>query len=82
MASKRPWYILVCLGLLTYGIISPGDGTLARAAGEAPSLPAGLAAPSQRTPMPEFSVLGIDGTTLRSADLLGKVVVVRFWATW
>ena len=82
MASKRLWDILVCLGLLTYGIISSGDGTLARAAGEAPSLPAGLAAPGQRTPMPEFSVSGIDGSTLRSADMLGKVVVVRFWATW
>lgn len=82
MASKRPWYILVWLGLLTSGIISPRDGMLARAAGEAPSLPAGLAAPGQRTSMPEFSVSGIDGTALRSAGVLGKVVVVRFWATW
>jgi peroxiredoxin len=32
--------------------------------------------------MPDFSVSGLAGTPIRSADLLGKVVVVRFWATW
>ena len=44
--------------------------------------PAGLAAPGQPTPMPDFSLPGVNGTTVRAADLQGKVVVVRFWATW
>jgi hypothetical protein len=82
MTSKRQWYILVWLALLACGILSPGGGMLARAAGEAPSPPPGLAAPTEPTSMPEFTVPGLNGTTIRSADLLGKVVVVRFWATW
>ena len=82
MAHKRLWYILVCFSLLTYGTMSPWGDRLASAAREVSSPPAGLAVPKQRIPMPEFSVSAIDGTTIRSADMAGKVVVVRFWATW
>jgi peroxiredoxin len=32
--------------------------------------------------MPEFELPDTNGATLRSAALQGKVVVVRFWATW
>ena len=32
--------------------------------------------------LPDFSVLDLQGHTLSSADLRGKVVVVDFWATW
>lgn len=31
---------------------------------------------------PELTVATLDGDTLTSADLRGKVVVVNFWATW
>ena len=31
---------------------------------------------------PPFSVRGLDGKTLRLADLRGKPVVLDFWATW
>lgn len=31
---------------------------------------------------PEFSVEMLDGSTLSSASLKGKVVLVNFWATW
>jgi hypothetical protein len=82
MTSKRYWYILVWLSLFASGMMSPGDGRLAQAAGETPPLPPGLAASGQPTPIPEFSAPGPNGTTMRSADLLGKVVVIRFWATW
>ena len=82
MARKRLWYMLVCFGLLTYGIMSPWGDRLASAGREASSPPAGLAVSKQRIPMPEYSVSTIDGTTIRSADMVGKVVVVRFWATW
>jgi peroxiredoxin len=32
--------------------------------------------------MPAFQLPAVDGSTLSSADLRGKVVIVRFWATW
>lgn len=32
--------------------------------------------------LPEFSVRDLEGHTLSSADLYGKVVIVDFWATW
>jgi peroxiredoxin len=31
---------------------------------------------------PDFSVIDLEGNTLTSADLLGKVVLINFWATW
>jgi len=34
------------------------------------------------TPAPSFALVTLDGDTIRSADLRGKVVVVNFWATW
>lgn len=30
----------------------------------------------------EFAIEDIDGRTLRSVDMLGKVVIVDFWASW
>jgi peroxiredoxin len=53
-----------------------------RAADTAADPPSGLATPRQTTPMPDFSLANVDGTTVRAADLQGKVIMVRFWATW
>jgi len=55
-----------------------GARSVARDAGHG----AGLAAPDQSTSMPAFELPDANGETFRSADLQGKVVVVRFWATW
>jgi cytochrome oxidase Cu insertion factor (SCO1/SenC/PrrC family) len=44
--------------------------------------PQGLVAVDSAVSMPEFSLPGLDGATVNSAGLQGKVVVVRFWATW
>ncbi len=33
-------------------------------------------------PAPAFTLVTLDGDTIRSTDLAGKVVVVNFWATW
>jgi hypothetical protein len=82
MTSTRPWYLLVCLALCISGMSFSRECMVAWAAEKAPSPPPGLAALSKPTPMPDFSVSGLAGTPIRSADLLGKVVVVRFWATW
>jgi len=51
-------------------------------AAESPRLPEGLATPGQATLLPAFALPDPAGNTVRSEDLRGKVVVVRFWATW
>jgi len=33
-------------------------------------------------PATAFNLKGLDGETLRSQDLAGKVVLMNFWATW
>ena len=69
------WLLLLLGGLLT---LLP----LGLRAEEQPTPPSGLAAPGQSTSMPTFELPDPNGETIRSADLQGKVVVVRFWATW
>lgn len=32
--------------------------------------------------LPDFSVMGLQGREISSADLRGKVVLIDFWATW
>ena len=41
-----------------------------------------MAAPATPTKAPDFEFANLHGGTLKSADLKGKVVVIRFWATW
>jgi len=71
-----------CLGLfLLLGLLLTLCPRRAPAA-EAPKIPEGLATPEQSTSMPAFELPDPDGNPVRSADLQGKVVVVRFWASW
>ena len=44
--------------------------------------PTGLTAVEQRKAMPAFALPNLDGSIIRSGDLLGNVVILRFWATW
>jgi hypothetical protein len=44
--------------------------------------PGGLTAVQERKAMPAFSLPNLDGKIVRSDDLLGNVVILRFWATW
>jgi hypothetical protein len=44
--------------------------------------PRGLAEVKPATSMPAFSLPGVGGAAFDSSALQGKVVVVRFWATW
>ena len=68
--------LFLLLGILL--TLSP----LSLRASEQPNLPEGLTVPSPSTSMPMFALPDANGETVRSADLQGKVVVVRFWATW
>lgn len=69
------WFILLLGSFLA---VSPPSGQAADQA----ALPTGLAAPGTVIPMPTFELPTPHGEPLRSASLQGKVVVVRFWATW
>ena len=66
---------------LLLGILLPLGSLLTHATGSA-ALPEGLAAPGQSMSMPAFELPDANGATIRSADLQGKVIVVRFWASW
>jgi hypothetical protein len=44
--------------------------------------PSGLTAMQERKAMPAFSLPDLDGHIVRSSDLLGNVILLRFWATW
>jgi len=68
--------LFLLLGLLL--TLSP----LHTPAAESPKLPEGLATPGQSTPMPVFELPDPDGNPVRSEGLRGKVVVIRFWASW
>lgn len=41
-----------------------------------------LSAPASPTRMPDFDLTDLHGGMLRSAQIKGKVIVIRFWATW
>ena len=41
-----------------------------------------MAPPTQPTKMPEFEFVNLQGGTLKSSELKGKVIVIRFWAIW
>jgi cytochrome oxidase Cu insertion factor (SCO1/SenC/PrrC family) len=67
--------------VLLLGLLLPLSPLRAPAAAS-PTLPEGLATPAQATSMPAFALPDPDGNPVRSADLQGKIIVVRFWATW
>lgn len=72
------WSLLPFLLLGSFLTVSP----LALHAADAPAPPPGLASPSSATSMVAFELPTPAGDTVRSAALAGKVVVIRFWATW
>ena len=68
--------------LLVGGILVALGASAASAAAESVTPPMGLGEVKPDTPMPTFSLPGIDGKAFDSSTLQNKVVVVRFWATW
>jgi hypothetical protein len=49
---------------------------------QARAVATGLIAIQERKAMPAFSLPNLDGNIVRSSDLIGNVVLLRFWATW
>jgi cytochrome oxidase Cu insertion factor (SCO1/SenC/PrrC family) len=70
--------ICLCLGVMCMGVL----GVMPVLAADVPAPPESLAVVNPSTPVPTFELPHAQGTTMRSADLQGKIVVVRFWATW
>lgn len=44
--------------------------------------PTVLVAPAAPSRAPDMDLTNLHGGTLKSADTKGKVVIIRFWATW
>jgi cytochrome oxidase Cu insertion factor (SCO1/SenC/PrrC family) len=44
--------------------------------------PTVMAPPPQPTKLPDFEFTNLQGGTLKSSEMKGKVVIIRFWATW
>jgi len=57
-------------------------GAMAHAAESSSMPPAVMAPPAKPTALPEFEFANLHGGTLKSSDMKGKVIVIRFWATW
>jgi cytochrome oxidase Cu insertion factor (SCO1/SenC/PrrC family) len=55
---------------------------LGTATGETLEPPMGLAEVKPAKPIAAFTLPGLNGSAFDSSALQGKVVVVRFWATW
>jgi cytochrome oxidase Cu insertion factor (SCO1/SenC/PrrC family) len=73
--GRLAWWFLVSM-VLTLGMVSGG------APGETTEPPMGLAAVTPPMPMAAFSLPSLQGRGFDASTLQGKVVVVRFWATW
>ncbi|MEQ1776805.1 MAG: hypothetical protein ABL891_23710, partial [Burkholderiales bacterium] len=41
-----------------------------------------MAPPAQPAKMPDFDFANLHGGALKSSELKGKVIIIRFWATW
>ena len=77
---KRAGRAVMGLGLLAATLLALHPVQVDAADG--PALPQGMQAPSQPITLPAFELPDPDGNLVRAADLQGKVVIVRFWATW
>ena len=69
------WMFIVALGVAAcFAAAHAAEGLF-------PS-PTVLAAPPKPTTMPVFDFANLHGGALKSSEMKGKVIVIRFWATW
>jgi thiol-disulfide isomerase/thioredoxin len=73
---KFAFIFAVGFGLLGCSKSTAPTGSASTSSAEKP------AASDSRKPLPEFEIAKLDGGSVKSADLKGKVTVLDFWATW
>lgn len=67
---------------LRWGLVALLWGTLPAWGASLPSPPAGLEPVTPALIMPVLQLPDVSGVPARSDEWRGKVVLVRFWATW
>jgi thiol-disulfide isomerase/thioredoxin len=75
----------VSLGLVVIGcafFLAAGDPVHSAPAAGDPFAALRINRIAAGVPMASFDLKALDGETLRSQDLAGKVVLLNFWATW
>jgi cytochrome oxidase Cu insertion factor (SCO1/SenC/PrrC family) len=73
----RQWWLSLIAGIVVMlGIMAT------RVSSNTLHPPPGLTEVSPTIPMPDFQLADVNGSAVGSAQLRGKVVVVRVWATW
>jgi len=80
MKVRQRGYRLAWLALASVALCV--GAMLGTATGEVREPPMGLAEVKPATPMAAFTLPRLNGSAFDSSALQGKVVVVRFWATW
>ena len=69
------WLIVVAVAATAcFGVAHAAEGPFPNATVMAP--------PPQATRMPEFEFANLNGGVLKSSEMKGKVIIIRFWATW
>jgi cytochrome c biogenesis protein CcmG, thiol:disulfide interchange protein DsbE len=77
MASGRAWRWL--RWLIVPVVVVPLTAVLFVGFGHDPGV---IDSPLIGKPMPSFSLVDLEGTTVSSADLVGRPLIVNFWASW
>jgi thiol-disulfide isomerase/thioredoxin len=73
-----PRRLLILLSLAAAGLA----GCTQHSASPSPPKEVAIAAGEIGSRLPDFSVKGLQGRQISSADFRGKVVLIDFWATW
>lgn len=69
------WLIVVALGAAAcFAVAHAAEGLFPN--------PTVMSAPPQPAKMPDFDFANLHGGVLKSSEMKGKVIVIRFWATW
>ena len=80
--TKIVWAVAAVCGLIGGGACSKGTTPPEGAPVESADEPGVVQLLKDPAPVADFTITDLDGRTISSADLRGKVVLVNFWATW
>lgn len=80
--ARAVWALALLFALTTLVACSKGTTPPEGTPVESPGEPAVVQLLKDPAPIGDFAVTDLEGRTISSADLRGKVVLVNFWATW